>query len=154
MIDDAIKKINDEFEGLSSENRVPAAPIVKYLTERLQGENDEELAANVMQEHKTMHKCFDFVYEQAKNHLGSKNGWIEDGEVYAMAVDYFTMDDAELERKKAEEAAKKAEENARRNEEDAAKAAEVKAKKDAETKAKKAEKKAEKNKTEGQISLF
>jgi hypothetical protein len=100
----AIKKITDSMQGCE-EKRVPAAPIAKYLKEKCK--QDKEFCTLVMQEHKTLEKCFDFVFEQAKNHLNNDGGgWIEDNDVYMMAVDYFNLDDAEIERQKAEEAAK------------------------------------------------
>lgn len=116
MIADAIKKINDEMGDLE-EKRVPAAPIVKYLIERL--ESDEKLSALVNQTHKTLKKCFDFVYEQVRKHAGeqtdkqSNTVWIDDNDVYLMAVDYFLADDAELERIKV---AKEVEEDKKRQE--------------------------------------
>ena len=147
MIADAIEKIDDEMVNLD-EKRVPALPIVNYLTEQLEG--DEKLAELVNQEHKTLEKCFEFVYEQAKKHLNNSNGWIDDNEVYLMAIDYYLADDAELERQKAIEAAEneekrkvQAEENRIRSEERAAAA-----------QAEKAQKAVAKKQVEGQMSLL
>ena len=147
MNHDAIKKINESMDGLK-ENRVPAVPIAKYLTGRL--EDDENLAAQVIQDHKTLQKCFDFVYEQVRKHLDSKNGWIDDDEVYQMAVDYFQADDAELERKKAEQTAIKEAERKRQSEENRRLSEERKAKAESE----KAQKALDKKQSTGQISLF
>lgn len=142
MIDDAIKKITDAEYGSHGEGL--AKPIADFIVGKCE---DEEFAALVMQEHKTLEKCLNFVMEQAKNHLNNKCGYIPPDEVFSMVNDYFTMDDAELERKKAEEAAMRKEEAKRQSEERAAKAAEAKTKKAA-------EKKAAKQSAEGQISLF
>ena len=124
MLQEAIKKITDSMEDCT-EKRVPAEPIARYLVGKC-GE-DEELAGLVMQEHKTLQKCFDFVYEQVKNHLNGASGWIEDNDVYMMALDYFSLDDAELERQKAEEEVKRAEERRKNEEERAKRMAEFKA---------------------------
>jgi len=70
MVADAINKIKSSMEDLQ-EKRVPAEPIVRYLTGRLEG--DEKFAALIMQEHKTVEKCFDFVYAQASCVCQSKN---------------------------------------------------------------------------------
>ena len=147
MIADAIRKINDGMVGLG-EKRVPAAPIAKFLLSRL--ENDEELAAFVNQDHKTLQKCFDFVHEQALKHLDKKNGWIDDDEVYQMAVDYYFADDAELERQKAEKAAQDKIESDKRMEESRVRAAE----RTAEFEAEKSRKAIEKKQAPGQICMF
>ena len=149
MIADAIRKINEQMDGLS-EKRVPATPIVKYLVERL--ESDEKLASLVNQEHKTLKKCFDFVYEQASKHAKGTSGmyWIDDNDVYLMAIDYFLADDAELERIKAEEAAE-AEEKRKLRQEENRKSAQERA---AQLEAEKAQKAVDKKQAQGQMSLL
>jgi hypothetical protein len=158
MIADAIKKIKDSMEGMD-EKRVPAEPISKYLINRM--ESDEQLAAFFVQEHKTLQKCFDFVYEQVKKHLDSKPGWVEDNDVYLMAVDYIIADDAALEKQKAEDEAKEAEARKVREEQNRilmeerrVKSDSDKAEKDAKKKAEAAKKALEKKQAPGQISLF
>lgn len=146
-MNDAIIKINESMKNLE-EKRVPAEPIVKYLIGRL--ENDEILAAQIMQEHKTVQKCFDFVYKQAHKHLDGKSGWIDDDEVFQMAVDYFQMDDAELEREKAIEEAKRAEERKRQQEE----AQRLRDQRKAEADVVAAQKTLDKKQVQGQLSLF
>jgi len=147
----AIEKITDSMATFT-DTQVPAEPIAEYLKSRCS--DDEEFATLVMQEHKTMAKCFDFVYEQAKKHLNGSNGWINDKEVYLMAADYFQLDDEELERKAAEERAgrEEKEEEARKHREADArqKADAAKARKDADTKQKAAASKV----IDGQMSLF
>jgi len=86
------------------DKRVPVEPIAIFLKNKC-GE-DEEFAGQVMQEHKFMDKCLDFVYQQARKYLNGVSGWIDDNEVYMMAVNYFRLDDLELERKQVKERAK------------------------------------------------
>jgi len=124
MEQSAIEKIAASMETIT-EKRVPAEPIARYLTKKC-GE-DGEFAALVMQEHKTMEKCFAFVYEQSCNHLNKQSGWIDDNDVYMMAEDYFNLDDAEIERKKAEDEAKRQEERRKSEQEFQQKAAAAKA---------------------------
>ena len=147
MIAAALEKINTAMADCQ-EKRVPAEPIVKYLLEKC-GE-DEELAGLVIQEHKTLGKCFEFVYEQVKNHLDSKDGWVEDNDVYLMALDYFNLDDAELERRKEQEQAQREQERRQREQEYQRKADELKEQKARETKQKALAKKY----SEDQLSLF
>lgn len=143
----AVRKITEAM-GESAEKRVPAEPIAGFLKKKC-GE-DEAFAALVTQEHKTLAKCFDFVYEQAQNHLNHASGWISDEDVYRMALDYFALDDAEMERLKDEEAKKREEERQKREAERAQKAAE-----DAERKKLEAKQKAQAKRVhEDQLSLF
>jgi hypothetical protein len=123
MEQEAIKKITESMQECK-EKRVPAEPIARYLTGKCGG--DGEFCALVMQEQKTLEKCFSFVYEQVKNHLNGNNGWISDNDVYMMALDYFYLDDAELERQKAEEEAKREQERVQREAERARRTAEFK----------------------------
>ena len=123
MIPEAINKILSSM-GNCHESRVPAAPIAEFLEGKCQ--EDEEFAALVIQEHKTLSKCFSFVYDQAYNHLNHQNGWISDHDVYMMAVDYFALDDEELERQKLEEEEKRQQERQQREEERQQKAAQEK----------------------------
>jgi len=114
MTEQAIEKITNDDRG-REEKYVPAEPIVRFLVNKCS--EDAEFCKLVMQEQKTLAKCFTFVYEQVKNHLNREGGWIEDCEVYLMAVDYFNLDDAEAERVKAEEEAfRQSERNKRANE--------------------------------------
>ena len=107
----AVNKINNQAQDCQ-EKRVPAEPIIIFLKKHCVG--NDEFGALVIQEHKTLIKCFNFVFERAKNHLNGVNGWIEDNDIYMMAEDYFSFDDAELERQKAEEAKKREEERQQR----------------------------------------
>lgn len=143
----AIKKIEEAMQDCK-ETRVPAEPIAEYLKAKCR--EDEAFAALVIQEHKTLDKCFAFVYEQARKHLEGKNGWIKDNDVFAMAADYFALDDAELERQKSEEEKKKKEEKLKQENEQKQKESEAKKLKVVEVK----RKKTAKNIDENQLSLF
>ena len=144
MKSEAIQKIEEGAEE-SKESRVPAKPIAAFLANKC-GE-DGGFAETVMQGHKTLEKCFDFVYGQVKKHLNGNSGWIDDGEVYLMAMDYFRLDDAELERKEAGEKARRKEEAANRGAEEAGRKAR-------EAKEKAAQKAAAKGVADGQLALF
>jgi len=146
MKDEAIKKITES--SYDSHGADLAKPIIEFVVKKCK--EDEEFADLVLQEHKTLEKCLGFVMEQAKKHLNGKSGFIPPDEVFAMVNDYFTMDDEALERKKAEEAAKRDEESKKRAEEQAAKNAEKEAQKKAEVKKKASDKKL----AEGQMALF
>jgi hypothetical protein len=147
MQQEAIKKITDSVKECA-EKRVPAEPIAEFLKKKCG--DDEEFAALIMKEHKTLDKCFSFVYEQVKKHLNGSNGWVDDNEVYLMSADYFRLDDEEIERKKAEEEAKRNEERRIQEEDRQRKADEDKKQKDFEKKQKAAATKL----PEGQMSLF
>ena len=151
MQQDAILKINSGTEKLK-ETRVPAEPIAQFLVKMC--EEDAELAAQVVQEHKTMDKCFAFVYEQARKHLDGKDGWIDDNEVYLMAVDYFRLDDEALELQKAEEDAKREAETQKRIAESKEKQAAANEQKAQDAKQKAAKKSAASKVLDGQQSLF
>lgn len=121
---------------------IPIDPIVAHLTSLCR--EDAVFEQKVLQDHKTLQKCYDYVREQVRQRLNGCDGYLEDDAVYKMAEDYYRLDDAEIERKKAEEAKKAAEARAKAE-------AERKAKKEAE---KKQAKKEKTNDDEEQISLF
>lgn len=79
-----------------------ADPIIGYLLERCR--EDEGLAEDVVQEHKTWQKCFDYIYNQAKKQTKGNCAVVRDDVVYEWAEDYFHKDDKE-EEKKAKKAA-------------------------------------------------
>jgi len=142
MKDEAIKKITEsEYTGHGEDL---AKPIIEFIVGKCE---DEEFAVLVMQEHKTLQKALDFVMEQAKKHLNGKSGYIPPEEVYGMVNDYFTMDDAALEAKKAEEAAKREEESKKRAVEQKTKDIEKQAQKKVEAKKKATDQ-------SGQMTLF
>jgi len=146
MQQEAIQKITESGHGNHGADL--ANPIIKFITSKC--EEDDEFAALVMLEHKTLEKCLDFVMEQAKKHLDGKSGCIPPDEVYLMTMDYFRLDDEALERKAAEEEEKRRKEREKREAESKRKADEAKAKKEAEAKQKTASSKV----IDGQMSLF
>lgn len=120
--------------------------IVGHLTDNM----SVEMAAAIMQEHKTMDKCWAYISGQARKKIKGSSGYLPDQDVYDMAVAYFMRDDAKEERKKAEDEKKQAEELEQRRKENEARMQKEKEEKEA-AQAKKAEKQAQKD---AQLSLF
>ncbi len=89
-----------------------AEPVIGYLKKRC--EEDAGMAEDVMQEHKTWAKCFDYIYSQANAYFrangsgGARGIAIPDEVVCEWAEDYYRLDDKALEEKKAKEAAEQA----------------------------------------------
>ena len=137
----ASEKLQQELAG-TNYPRIPIETIVTHLI-GLCGE-DEAFGQKVLRDHKTLKKCCDYVHEQIRKKITNGICYLEDNVVYKMAEDYYRLDDAEIERKKAEEAKKAAEARAKAE-------AEQKAKKEA---GKKQAKKEKANDDEEQISLF
>ncbi len=138
--EEAAIKLEAELETAKS-NLLPVFPIVRYLKNKCL--NDEAFAALVMDERKTLSKCFFYVTDEVKKALNSQNGWLDDNEVYAYAETYYLTDEAvfeqiaaekaEAEKKRQEEVAKK-----RKEQEEKRKKADAK-KKQKETQEKKKE---------------
>ena len=80
-----------------------ADPIIGYLLERCR--EDEGLAEDVVQDHKTWQKCFDYIYSQAKKQAQGSCAAVRDDVVYEWAEDYYHKDDKAEEEKKAKKAA-------------------------------------------------
>lgn len=114
-------------------------PIVEYLRSVM----TEELASQILLDHKSMSKCLEFITKEARKLLNSQSGALADQIVYDLAVAYFMRDDAEEERKKAEAEKKQREESEARQQK-------AKAERNAAA-AKTAEKKAA---IDNQLSLF
>ncbi len=85
-----------------------ADPIIGYLLERCR--EDEGLAEDIVQEHKTWQKCFDYIYNQARKQTKGNCAVVRYDVVYEWAEDYFHKDDKEEEKK----AKKVAEDKAKR----------------------------------------
>ena len=85
-----------------------ADPIIGYLLERCR--EDEGLAEDVVQEHKTWQKCFDYIYNQARKQTKGNCAVVRYDVVYEWAEDYFHKGDKEEEKK----AKKVAEDKAKR----------------------------------------
>lgn len=94
-----------EKELKSAEDKTFAKAVIGYLLERC--EEDEGLAADVIQEHKTWWKCFDYIYGQAKKQSKGNCAAIRDEVVYEWAEDYYHKDDKAEEEKKAKENAER-----------------------------------------------
>jgi len=92
----AKEKLEEELR--KAKDKSFAEPIIGYLLKRC--EEDEGLAQDVVQGHKTWGKCFDYLYEQARKQAEGNRAVIRDDVVYEWAEDYYHKDD------KAEEAAK------------------------------------------------
>lgn len=80
-----------------------ADPIIGYLLERCR--EDEGLAEDVVQEHKTWQKCFDYIYSQARKQANGNCAAVRDDVVYEWAEDYYHKDDKAEEERNAKKAA-------------------------------------------------
>ncbi len=80
-----------------------AEPIIGYLLERCR--EDEGMAEDVVQGHKTWKKCFDYIYSQARKQANGNCAAVRDDVVYEWAEDYYHKDDKAEEKKKAKKAA-------------------------------------------------
>ena len=80
-----------------------ADPIIGYLLERCR--EDEGLAEDVVQDHKTWQKCFDYIYSQARKQAQGSCAAVRDDVVYEWAEDYYHKDDKAEEEKKAKKGA-------------------------------------------------
>lgn len=92
-----------ENEQKSAKDSTFADPIIEYLLKRC--DEDEGMAEDVVQEHKTWQKCFDYIYRQARQQAQGNCAYIRDEVVYEWAEDYYHKDDRAEEEKKAKEAA-------------------------------------------------
>lgn len=155
----AISKLDSEFLSLKKESdKKFAKPCIDYLKKRC--EEDLAICEDILQEHKTWQKCYDYVYGQAKKELNNTSGPIWHETVFEWVEDYFHLDDKAIEEQKAKEAAER-----KKKQEEAAKKAKKKqkpAKKENKPNTKKVERKtAEKpapkkraKEMEGQMDLF
>ncbi len=111
-------------ELTAAKDRSFAVPIIGYLLERCR--EDEGLAEDVVQDHKTWQKCFDYIYSQARKQTKGNCAAVRDDVVYEWAEDYYHKDDKAEEEKKAKLAA----EDKAKREKSAAERRMVKAKED------------------------
>lgn len=150
-----------EKEMKADKDKAFAEPVIGHLLKRC--EDDLGLAQDVVQEHKTWKKCFDYIYSQARKQTKGNCAAVRDDVVYEWAEDYYHRDDKDEEEKKARKAA----ERKKKEEERKRKAAEQKKadKKNPKQTAKKEEKAEEKpveppkpkknpKETDGQMDLF
>lgn len=96
-----------------------AEPIINYLLKRC--EEDNGLAEDVVQKHKTWGKCFSYICSKAKGQAKGNCAAVRDDVVYEWAEDYYHKDDKAEEEKKAKEA-----ENLKKHRTEAAKKASAK----------------------------
>ena len=90
-------------ELAAAKDKLFADPIISYLLKRC--EEDEGMAEDVAQEHKTWQKCFDYIYRQARQQAHGNCAAVRDDVVYEWAEDYYHKDDKAEEEKKAKKAA-------------------------------------------------
>ncbi len=111
--EEAKKKLEDELKN--AKNKLFAAPVIKYLLGRCEG--NKGLSEDILQRHKTWEKCLDYIYSLARKQATRNCAVIRDEVVYEWAEDYYHKDDKAEEDekvKKAEETKKKAAERAAR----------------------------------------
>jgi hypothetical protein len=113
VISQAVKKLEKEANSSGGQS-VPAIPIYEHLKNVC--ESDEKFAKLVNQPHKTLIKCFDCVYEQVRKNVakGGNSTWVADEIVYNLSIDYYKLDDAEIERRKEEDRQKREAERAKK----------------------------------------
>lgn len=142
----AVQKLEEEMK--SKEATPYDKLILRFLINRCR--EDQGMAEDVMQEHKTYKKCFEYVKNKARGKAKNGMAAVEDSVVYEWAEDYFHLDDKALEEKKKKEAAERAKKN-RAEKKQVTKAPWL----GKETTKKDPEKKTEKSKDiDGQMSLF
>lgn len=92
-----------EKELKSAKDKDFAKPIISYLLKRC--EEDEGVAEDVAQEHKTWNKCVDYIYKQARKQATGNHVAVRDDVVYEWAEDYYHKDDKAEEAEKAKKVA-------------------------------------------------
>ena len=90
-------------ELAAAKDKFFADPIISYLLKRC--EEDEGMAEDVAQDHKTWQKCFEYIYRQARQQAHGNCAAVRDDVVYEWAEDYYHKDDKAEEEKKAKKAA-------------------------------------------------
>lgn len=110
----AEEKLEKELQNAKDKDF--ADPIIRFLLKRCA--EDTGLAQDIIQEHKTWGKCYEYIFEQAwKQKKNSRSVAVRYDVVYEWAEDYYHKDDKAEEEKKAKEAAewkKKEEERKKR----------------------------------------
>lgn len=94
-----------EKEMKAAKDKTFAEPVIGNLLKRC--EEDLGLAQDVVQEHKTWQKCFDYIYSQSRKQSKGNCAAVRDDVVYEWAEDYYHKDDKAEEEKKAREAAER-----------------------------------------------
>ena len=169
-ITNAAAKLRRESQGIGGYGGVPTLPLYNHLQEAVQ--QQEDLAAAVLQEGKTLKGCFDYVLKQVENRVLERSGkqcvCVTEAETYQIAEDYWRKSDADIktEQAAADKAFKLAQEKKRAADEARRKEDEAKRKAKADAKKKEAKPTAEKDAPapkakpskpkddSGQLSLF
>lgn len=99
----AKQKLEEELK--KANNKTFADPVIEYLLKRC--EEDSGLSADVMQEHKTWDKCFDYIYSQARKQKNGNCAVVRDDVVFEWAEDYYHKDDKAEEERKAKQKTEK-----------------------------------------------
>lgn len=85
----AISKLDSEFLSLKKESdKKFAEPCIDYLKKRC--EEDSAICEDILQEHKTWQKCYDYVYDQAKKELNNTSGPVWHETVFEWVEDLFS----------------------------------------------------------------
>lgn len=105
------EKVREKLEKDSKSKDGNAKLIIEYLLKRV--EESEALAQDIMLEHKSFDRCYEFIVSKAKSQAKNGCAMIKDETVYEWAEDYFHLDDKELVEKenKEKEEKKKAADN-------------------------------------------
>lgn len=90
-----------ESELKNAKDKSFAEPVIGYLLKRC--DEDDGLAADVLQSHKTWEKCFSYIYSKARNQSKGNSAVVRDEVVYEWAEDYYHQDDKAIEQAKAKE---------------------------------------------------
>lgn len=108
----AKEKLEEELK--KAKDKSFAEPVIGYLLKRCA--EDEGLAEDVCQKHKTWEKCFNFIYESARKLAKGNNRYaVRDDVVYEWAEDYYHKDDKAEEERKAKEKAEAAKKKGKQN---------------------------------------
>ena len=94
-----------EKEMKDAKDKTFAEPVIGHLLKRC--DEDDGLAQDVMQEHKTWEKCYKYIFEQARKQAKENRAAVRDDVVYEWAEDYYHKDDKAEEERKAKEAAER-----------------------------------------------
>lgn len=148
VAENAKEKLKKELKDAKAKGF--ADPIISHLLKRC--DEDKKLAQDIMQEHKTWKRCFDYIYALARNQKKENAACavVPPDVVYRWVEDYYHKDDAAEEKKKAEQKA------AQQTKQKPAPKKPATAEKKADTKqeSKGPEPKANKKGLNGQLSLF
>lgn len=106
----AKKKLEDELK--KENDKTFAEPVIGYLLKRC--EEDEGLAQDVIQNHKTWSKCFDYIYAQARKQTKGNRCAVRDEVVFEWAEDYYHKDDKTEKENKTQKTADRKKEDAKK----------------------------------------